>query len=72
METTWIMGLCRGLYKWIMEKKMETTIWGLGFRAYGFRVSGYYPPIMENQMEQELDNEVETTIGFRVVLGELQ
>ena len=35
----------------IMEKKMEATTMGLGFRA---------PPIMENHMEKKMENEMET------------
>ena len=33
------MGLYRG-YIGIMEKNMEITIWGLGFRGLGFGVYG--------------------------------
>ena len=32
---------------------------GLGFRG-GFQKLGYYPPIMENQMEKKMENEMET------------
>ena len=54
-----------------MEKKMETTIMGL-YRVYGLGYRdngkengnycitiGYYPRIMENQMEQKMENEME-------------
>ena len=42
METTtmgFVWGLNRG-YIGIMQKKMETTIYGLGFRVYGVAYSG--------------------------------
>ena len=35
----------------IMEKKMEATTMGLGFRV---------PPIMENQMEKKMEHEMDT------------
>ena len=48
-----------------MENKIEITMYGLCkgyiglYRGYlGFRV--YNPPIMENQMEKNMDNETET------------
>ena len=50
-------------YIGIMEKKMETTIvyWGSTgvYRVWGFRV---YGPIMENQMEKKMEDEMETGI----------
>ena len=43
-------------YIGMMEKKMEATIWGLGFR-------GIIPPIMENHMEKKIANELESGIA---------
>ena len=40
-----------------MEKRMETTISGLGFRVLGFPKLGV-PTIMENQMEKNMENEM--------------
>ena len=49
----------------IMEKKMETT-GNTGFRGLGFRV--YYSPIMENEMEKKMENELETLSPFKGVI----
>ena len=40
----------------MMEKKMEATIWGSGFR-------GIIPPIIENHMEKKMANELESGIA---------
>ena len=44
-----------------MKEKMETTIKYIRVRDmyYGI-LSVYYPPIMENQLEKQMDNEMET------------
>ena len=57
------LALCPPLKK-IPPKRYDRVIipkllyWG----CLGFRVLGYYPPIMENQMEKNMDNEMETGI----------
>ena len=56
-----IRGTFKGVYRGyigIMEKKMETTLSGLGFRVLGFPKLGV-PTIMENQMEKKMENEME-------------
>ena len=33
----------------------------------GIRVSGYYPPILENQKEKKIEDEMQTAIIYRVI-----
>ena len=42
-----------------------------GFNNVGI-ISGYYPPIMENQMEKNMENEMETVVILGVRFLELQ
>ena len=60
MENEMETGILLGVIYWgnigIMEKKMETTIVYCGY----IRVEGYYPPIMENQMEKNMEHGMET------------
>ena len=50
-------------YTGIMEKKMETTGDYIGIIGYVWGPGGYTTPIMENQMEKKMENEMETTIS---------
>ena len=47
----------------IMENEMETTIIGL-YKVLGLGL-GLYAPIMENQMEKKMENEMETLGTFK-------
>ena len=43
-----------------MEKKMDAIIWGLGFRVSQIRGNLILLPLMENQMDKKIENQMET------------